>query len=53
MQWSELELLAFLEYEIQYLESLLEPHDSGHLHTAISVLRSHMHSIMESLSWSQ
>ena len=50
MQWSELELLAFLEYEIQHLESLLEPHDSGHLHTAISVLRSHMHTIMESLS---
>jgi hypothetical protein len=50
MQWSELELLAFLDYEIKYLESLLEQHDTGHIRTAIDVLRSHMNQLMASLS---
>ena len=30
--------VAVLEDEIELLQSRLEPHDTGHLHTAISVL---------------
>ena len=29
---------AVIEDEIELLQSRLEPHDTGHLHTAISVL---------------
>ena len=31
--------LAVLQDEIEILKSRLEPHDTGHLHTAISVIQ--------------
>ena len=39
--------LAVLEDEIEIHKSRLEPHDTGHLHTAISVIK---HRI-EELTW--
>jgi hypothetical protein len=42
MHYSEWEHIEFLEYEIVYLESLLGPSDTGHIRTAISVLRDHL-----------
>jgi len=35
-----------LELEIAILTSRLQPHDTGHLHTAISVLRAHIDEIL-------
>tara|TARA_Y100001951_G_C11060489_1_gene140558 strand:- start:284 stop:433 length:150 start_codon:yes stop_codon:yes gene_type:complete len=31
--------IAVLKAEIQHLESKLEPHDMGHIHTTISTLK--------------
>ena len=31
--------IAGLKAEIQHLKSLLEPHDTGHIHTTISTLQ--------------
>ena len=39
MDWDDLEHIAHLEREIRVLESRLQPSDTGHIHTAISVLR--------------
>ena len=39
--------LAVLQDEIEILKSRLEPHDTGHLHTAISVIQ---HRI-EEITW--
>ena len=30
--------IKILEEEVEYLKTLLKPHDTGHLHTTISVL---------------
>lgn len=34
----QLDYLSVLESEVRLLQDRLEPHDSGHIHTAISVL---------------
>jgi hypothetical protein len=39
MDWDDLEHIAHLEREIRVLESRLQPSGTGHIHTAISVLR--------------
>ena len=31
--------ISVLKAEIQHLKSLLEPHDTGHIHTTISTLQ--------------
>ena len=31
--------ISVLKSEIQHLKSLLEPHDTGHIHTTISTLQ--------------
>jgi hypothetical protein len=31
--------IAVLKAEIEHLKSLLEPHDTGHIHTTISTLK--------------
>jgi len=35
-----------LEFEIEILKSRLQPHDTGHLHTAISVLQARIDEIL-------
>lgn len=34
----QLDYLSVLESEVRLLQDRLEPHDTGHIHTAISVL---------------
>jgi len=34
----QLDYLSVLECEVRVLQDRLEPHDTGHIHTAISVL---------------
>ena len=31
--------IGVLEEEVEYYKTLLEPHDTGHIHTAISFIR--------------
>ena len=31
--------ISVLEEEVEYYKTLLEPHDTGHIHTAISFIR--------------
>ena len=43
MYETELEIsfaIDFLDKEIEYAESCLQPHDTGHIHTAISWMKS-------------
>ena len=49
MHYSEWEHIEFLEYEIVYLESLLRKEDTGHIRTAISVLRDHLALLRKSI----
>lgn len=42
MDWDTWDHIIFLEREIYYLRSQLQPTDTGHLHTAISVLETHL-----------
>tara|TARA_R100001480_G_scaffold106457_2_gene108671 strand:+ start:3397 stop:3561 length:165 start_codon:yes stop_codon:yes gene_type:complete len=39
-----------LRKEVEILTSRLEPHDTGHLHTAISVINSRIDEMMEQLA---
>jgi len=41
-------LVVLLE-EIQYAENQLQPHDTGHIHTAISWMKTRVKSIKEKL----
>ena len=41
----ELNHLVHLKDEINYLKSLLQPHDTGHIHTTISVLEERVEEI--------
>ena len=47
MDWDDLEHIAHLEREIKVLESRLQPTGTGHLHTAISVLRDRVRELSE------
>jgi hypothetical protein len=40
MDWDDYEHMRALEREVAHLRTLLRPHDTGHIHTAIGVLES-------------
>ena len=42
--------ISVLKAEIQHLKSLLEPHDTGHIHTTISTLTHRVKELSESKS---
>ena len=41
--------ISVLMDEIDHLDSMLQPHDTGHIHTAISVLQSRVNSLLKEL----
>ena len=47
MDWDDLEHIAHLEREIRVLESRILPSGTGHIHTAISVLRERIRELSE------
>lgn len=50
MDWDDLEHIAHLEREIRVLESRLQPTGTGHLHTAINVLRDRINELSAPLT---
>ena len=46
----ELNHLVHLKDEINYLKSLLKPHDTGHIHTTIGVLEQRVEEITMKLA---
>ena len=44
------ETIKVLRKEVEILTSRLEPHDTGHLHTAVNVLQSRVDELREELS---
>ena len=46
----ELNHLAHLKDEINHLKSLLQPHDTGHIHTTIGVLEERVEEITMKLA---
>lgn len=48
-QLSAVDRLIMLTEEIAILESRIEPHDTGHIHTAIGVLRERVHELREEI----
>ena len=46
----ELNHLVHLKDEINYLKSLLKPHDTGHIHTTIGVLEERVEEITMKLT---
>jgi hypothetical protein len=42
MDWEDWHHMIALEREVEYLKTLLQPHDTGHIFTAISVLQEHI-----------
>ena len=46
----ELNHLVHLKDEINHLKSLLQPHDTGHIHTTISVLEKRVEEITMELA---
>ena len=44
------EVIKVLRKEVEILTSRLEPHDTGHLHTAVNVLQSRVEELREELS---
>ena len=46
---SEVDRLMFLLEEIQVLKDKLQPHDTGHIHTAISVLEERVEELQHEL----
>jgi len=41
--------LKHLEFEIRHLETMLLPHDTGHIHTTISVLEDRIEELKKEL----
>jgi len=41
--------IVALMYEIEYLKKQLQPHDTGHIHTTISVMRNRLNQLIEEL----
>ena len=41
--------ISVLLDEIDHLDSTLQPHDTGHIHTAIGVLQSRVNSLLKEL----
>jgi len=46
---SEIDRIVMLMEEIAYAKSQLQPHDTGHIHTAINWMQSRVDSIKEKL----
>ena len=46
---SDVDRLVMLMEEIAYAESQLQPHDTGHIHTAISVLQERVREVKEEI----
>lgn len=46
---SDVDRLVMLVEEIAYAESQLQPHDTGHIHTAIAWMRGRVEEIKEKL----
>lgn len=42
--------ISVLKYEVDILTSRLQPHDTGHLHTTISVLKERIQELEKQLS---
>ena len=47
--WDDVTHMQALEREVAHLQTLLQPHDTGHIHTAISVLMNRIHEIGNTL----
>ena len=47
--WDDVAHMQALEREVAHLVTLLQPHDSGHLRTTISVLMNRIHEIANTL----
>ena len=47
--WDEVAHMQALEREVAHLQTLLAPHDTGHIRTAISVLMNRIHEIANTL----
>lgn len=45
----QLDYLSVLECEVRVLHDRLQPHDTGHLHTAINVLRQRINEIRDEI----
>ena len=43
--WDDVSHMQALEREVAHLQTLLQPSDTGHLHTAIGVLMNRIHEI--------
>jgi hypothetical protein len=43
--WDDVTHMQALEREVAHLQTLLQPHDTGHLRTTISVLLNRIHEI--------
>jgi len=43
--WDDVAHMQALEREVAHLQTLLQPHDTGHLRTTISVLLNRIHEI--------
>ena len=47
--WDDITHMQALEREVAHLQTLLQPHDTGHLRTTISVLMNRIHEIANTL----
>jgi len=47
--WDDVTHMQSLEREVAHLRTLLQPHDTGHIHTAIGVLLNRIHEIGNNL----
>ena len=47
--WDDITHMQALEREVAHLVTLLQPHDTGHLRTTISVLMNRIHEIANTL----
>jgi hypothetical protein len=45
----QLDYLSVLECEVRVLHDRLQPHDTGHLHTTINVLRERINELREEI----
>jgi hypothetical protein len=47
--WDDVAHMQALEREVAHLQTLLQPSDTGHIHTAIGVLMNRIHEIANTL----
>ena len=45
--------VSVLEEELEYYKSLLQPHDTGHIHTTISFIKQRIAELKEGKQWRQ